>query len=162
MPSNCRWRILYENDSRSTQFIIIYVNYTIRFVKLCWMPRETTERRTKARKRRHIAKPVARRHRSMERWEQRRIGHCVGGGSKWSMDALQRRVRLVLIQVRSAIAVQESTTALFVVVRVSVLGPEKIGKSTHTHVSRHRRETISSFFFFFLLYAIARNSGVAK
>lgn len=43
-----------------------------------------------------------------------------------SMDALQRRVRLVLVQVRSAVTVQETAATLFVVVRVPVLGPENV------------------------------------
>lgn len=43
-----------------------------------------------------------------------------------SVDALQRRVRLVLVQVRSAVTVQETAATLFVVVRVPVLGPENV------------------------------------
>lgn len=40
------------------------------------------------------------------------------------MDALQRRVGLVLVEVRAAVAVQQLPPPVLIVVRVSVLGSE--------------------------------------
>lgn len=42
-----------------------------------------------------------------------------------SVNAFQRRVRFVLIQVGSSVTVQKSAATLFIVIRIPVLGPGK-------------------------------------
>jgi len=49
-----------------------------------------------------------------------------------SMNALQRRVGLVLIQVRSTVTVQEPAAAMFIIIRISILRSEK--SETHTQL----------------------------